>query len=56
VHVEEFVGIVRGRTAASSRAVPTPKTAPSKSDKPKKAVPTKGRTPQRARPRKSRGR
>jgi DNA-binding transcriptional LysR family regulator len=55
-HVEEFVGIVRGRTAASSRAVPTPKTAPSKSDKPKKAVPTKGRTPQRTRPRKSRGR
>lgn len=49
--VEEFVGIVRGRTAASSRAVPTPKT-----EKPRKAVTSKTRTTQRARPRKPRGR
>ena len=49
--VEEFVGIVRGRTAASSRAVPTPKT-----EKPRKAVTPKTRTTQRARPRKPRGR
>lgn len=49
--VEEFVGIVRGRTAASSRAVPTPKT-----EKPRKAVAAKTRTPQRGRPRKPRGR
>jgi DNA-binding transcriptional LysR family regulator len=49
--VEEFVGIVRGRTAASSRAVPTPKT-----EKPRKVVPPKTRTPQRGRPRKPRGR
>ncbi|MHC5797768.1 LysR family substrate-binding domain-containing protein [Lacisediminihabitans sp. FW035] len=49
--VEEFVGIVRGRTAASSRAVPTPKT-----EKPRKAVAPKARAPQRGRPRKSRGR
>lgn len=49
--VEEFVGIVRGRTAASSRAVPTPKT-----EKPRKAVAAKARTPQRGRPRKPRGR
>ena len=49
--VEEFVGIVRGRTAASSRAVPTPKT-----EKPRKAVTPKIRTTQRARPRKPRGR
>ena len=49
--VEEFVGIVRGRTAASSRAVPTPKT-----EKPRKAVTPTTRTTQRARPRKPRGR
>jgi len=49
--VEEFVGIVRGRTAASSRAVPTPKT-----EKPRKAATPKARAPQRLRPRKSRGR
>ena len=49
--VEEFVGIVRGRTAASSRSVPTPKT-----EKPRKAVTPKTRTTQRARPRKPRGR
>ncbi|MFM9919090.1 LysR family substrate-binding domain-containing protein [Lacisediminihabitans sp. H27-G8] len=49
--VEEFVGIVRGRTAASSRAVPTPKT-----EKPRKVVPIKPRTTQRGRPRKPRGR
>ncbi|CAN5197309.1 LysR substrate-binding domain-containing protein [soil metagenome] len=49
--VEEFVGIVRGRTAASSRAVPTPKT-----EKPRKVVPIKPRTAQRGRPRKPRGR
>lgn len=49
--VEEFVGIVRGRTAASSRAVPTAKT-----EKPRKAVTPKTRTTQRARPRKPRGR
>ena len=49
--VEEFVGIVRGRTAASSRAVPTPKT-----EKPRKAVTPKTRMTQRARPRKPRGR
>ena len=49
--VEEFVGIVRGRTAASSRAVPTPKT-----EKPRKAVTPRTRTTQRARPRKPRGR
>jgi DNA-binding transcriptional LysR family regulator len=54
--VEEFVGIVRGRTAASSRAVPTPKTAPLKPEKPRKAVPPQARAPQRTRPRKSRGR
>lgn len=47
--IEEFVGIVRGRTAASSRAVPTPKT-----EKPrKKAI---ARAPSRSRPRKPRGR
>lgn len=49
--VEEFVGIVRGRTAASSRAVPTPKT-----EKPRKVVTPKTRTAQRARTRKPRGR
>ncbi len=49
--IEEFVGIVRGRTAASSRAVPTPK-----AEKPRKAVTPKTRTTQRARPRKPRGR
>jgi DNA-binding transcriptional LysR family regulator len=49
--VEEFVGIVRGRTAASSRAVPTPK-----AEKPRKAVTPKGRIRQRTRPRKPRGR
>ncbi|QNE47997.1 LysR family transcriptional regulator [Glaciihabitans sp. INWT7] len=49
--VEEFVGIVRGRTAASSRAVPTPKT-----EKPRKVLPVKPRTAQRGRPRKPRGR
>lgn len=50
--VEEFVGIVRGRTAASSRAVPTPKTEKPKMETPK----LKTRTPQRTRPRKPRGR
>ena len=54
--VEEFVGIVRGRTAASSRSVPTPKTPAPKSEKPRKPVPPKARTPQRTRPRKSRWR
>ena len=49
--VDEFVGIVRGRTAASSRAVPTPKT-----EKPRMAVTPKTRAPQRTRPRKPRGR
>ena len=49
--IEEFVGIVRGRTAASSRAVPTPKT-----EKPRKAVTPNPRAPQRIRPRKPRGR
>lgn len=51
--VEEFVGIVRGRTAASSRAVPTPKT-----EKPRKETPKKATRPgvQRQRPRKPRGR
>lgn len=45
--VEEFVGIVRGRTAASSRAVPTPKTEKPAVERPK----LKPRTPQRTRPR-----
>jgi DNA-binding transcriptional LysR family regulator len=40
--IEEFVGIVRGRTAASSRAVPTPPTprhrAPADRDRPKAQV------------------
>ena len=49
--VEEFVGIVRGRTTASSRAVPTPKT-----EKPRKGVTPKTGTTQRVRPRKPRGR
>jgi DNA-binding transcriptional LysR family regulator len=37
--VEEFVGIVRGRTASSSRAVPTPKT-----EKPRVVVPPKSKS------------
>ena len=51
--VEEFVGIVRGRTAASSRAAPTPKT-----EKPRKETPKQTFRPviQRQRPRKPRGR
>ena len=49
--VEEFVGIVRGRTAASSRAVPTPKT-----EKTRKAATPKNSTTQRVWPRKPRGR
>ena len=49
--VEEFVGIVRGRTAASSRAAPTPKT-----EKPRKSVTPNPRSLQRIRPRKPRGR
>lgn len=53
VQVEEFVGIVRGRTAASSRLVPTPKTEkPKKVVKPAKAGPARPKT----RPRKPRGR
>lgn len=52
--IEEFVGIVRGRTATSSRAVPTPKTEkprkePMSKPKPRTAI-------QRQRPRKPRGR
>lgn len=47
--IEEFVGIVRGRTAASSRAVPTPKT-----EKPRKKVVARAQS--RSRPRKPRGR
>ena len=54
--IDEFVGIVRGRTAASSRAVPTPKTLPLKSEKSRRAVTPKTRAPQRTRPRKPRGR
>ena len=54
--VEEFVGIVRGRTAASSRAVPTPKTPHSKAEKPRKALTPQARAAQRTRPRKPRGR
>lgn len=54
--IDEFVGIVRGRTAASSRAIPTPKTPPLKSEKPRKAVTPKTRVPQRTRARKPRGR
>ena len=54
--IDEFVGIVRGRTAASSRAVPTPKTPPLKSDKPRKVVTPKTRGSQRSGPRKPRGR
>ena len=49
--VEEFVGIVRGRTAASSRAVPTPKT-----EKPRTGATPNPRSPRRIRPRKPRGR
>jgi DNA-binding transcriptional LysR family regulator len=48
--IEEFVGIVRGRTAASSRAIPTPPTpkhrAPADRDRPKpqsRASRTQGR-------------
>lgn len=54
--IDEFVGIVRGRTAASSRAVPTPQTPPLKSDKPRKVVTPKTRGSQRSGPRKPRGR
>jgi DNA-binding transcriptional LysR family regulator len=54
--IDEFVGIVRGRTAASSRAVPTPKTPPLKSEKSRRVVTPKARAPQRTRPRKPRGR
>lgn len=60
--VEEFVGIVRGRTAASSRAVPTPKTprpktsasktSTSKTDKLRNPAASRGRS----RPRKPRSR
>ena len=53
VWVEEFVGIVRGRTAASSRAVPTPKT-----EKPRKEAVVKNnrRGVPRQRPRRPRAR
>jgi DNA-binding transcriptional LysR family regulator len=54
--IDEFVGIVRGRTAASSRAVPTPKTPPLKSEKSRRVVTPKTRASQRTRPRKPRGR
>jgi DNA-binding transcriptional LysR family regulator len=50
--VEEFVGIVRGRTAASSRAVPTQKTEKPRAEKPA----AKPRTAQRRQPRRPRGR
>lgn len=51
IWVEEFVGIVRGRTAASSRAVPTPKT-----EKPRKepAAPPARRSSQQRKPRRPR--
>lgn len=50
--VEEFVGIVRGRTAASSRAAPTQKTEKPRAEKPA----AKARTAQRRQPRRPRGR
>jgi DNA-binding transcriptional LysR family regulator len=54
--VEEFVGIVRGRTAASSRAVPTPKLARApKSPRPPRPAP-KPRGGRAGRTRKSGGR
>jgi DNA-binding transcriptional LysR family regulator len=49
--IDEFVGIVRGRTAASSRAVPTPKT-----EKARTVVTPKTPLSQRTRPRRPRGR
>lgn len=53
--VEEFIGIVRGRTARSSRATPTPPT-PKPTRAPKAAKTGTGRSARRpgARPRKSR--
>jgi DNA-binding transcriptional LysR family regulator len=49
-HVEEFVGIVRGRTEASSRAnptPPTPKVRPVKTAKPRAAQSVRKPTPKR---------
>lgn len=55
--VDEFVGIVRGRTAASSRAVPTPKLAKaSKSPSPQRPTPQKTRGGRSGRTRRSGGR
>ena len=54
--IEEFVGIVRGRTEASSRAVPTPKTPQAKSKTKPQVATAKTRASPRSRPRKPRGR
>ncbi|MES2093687.1 MAG: LysR substrate-binding domain-containing protein [Actinomycetota bacterium] len=59
--IDEFVGIVRGRTAASSRSAaptntPPPKSTLTKSERPSRAPAPKTRASQRARSRKSRGR
>ncbi|MBG6108843.1 LysR substrate-binding domain-containing protein [Frigoribacterium sp. CG_9.8] len=54
--IDEFVGIVRGRTQASSRAIPTPKTPRPKSDTKRNVATAKTRASQRSRPRKPRGR
>jgi DNA-binding transcriptional LysR family regulator len=49
--IDEFVGIVRGRTAASSRSAPTPK-----QERPRQPITPKARASQRTRARKPRGR
>jgi DNA-binding transcriptional LysR family regulator len=55
--VEEFVGIVRGRTAASSRTVPTPKLAKApKTPKPPRPAPHNARGARAGRTRKPGGR
>jgi DNA-binding transcriptional LysR family regulator len=45
--IDEFVGIVRGRSANSSRTRPTPKTAPLPTKKPPVRAPRSGRKRQR---------